>query len=196
MSIGHLLEDFGDFKSAAPVTLTDVTLEERRLAAFESGYEAGWDDCLKAQSESSQRVSSDLAQNLHELSFTYQEAYASILKSLEPLLRGMVDAVLPQAAQKTLGVRIAGMLQDLAKEHGQQPVQIVTAPANSAAVEELIATDDLPLPVMVEDEPSLGDGQVLIRIGGTEREIDLSEVLAEIDRSVTGFFEENQKDIA
>lgn len=195
MSIGHLLEDYGDFKSGAPVTLTDVSLEEQRLAAFESGYQAGWDDSLKAQSENALRVSSDLAQNLHELSFTYQEAYASILKSLEPLLRGMVDAVLPRAAQATLGSRISDMLYELAKVHGQEPVQIVAAPANSAAIEELI-TADLPLPVTVKSEPSLGDGQVLIRIGGTEREVDLSEVLAEIDRSVTGFFEENQKDIA
>ncbi len=195
MSIGHLLEDYSDFKSGAPVTLTDVSLEERRLAAFESGYQAGWDDCLKAQSENSLRVSSDLAQNLHELSFTYQEAYSSILKSLQPLLRGMVDAVLPHAAQATLGLRISELLHELAKEHGQQPVQIVTAPANGAAIEELLA-NDLPIPVTVNSEPSLGDGQVLIRIGGTEREVDLSEVLSEIDRSVTGFFEENQKDIA
>ena len=195
MSIGHLLEDYSDFKSGAPVTLTDVSLEERRLAAFESGYQAGWDDCLKAQSENSLRVSSDLAQNLHELSFTYQEAYASILKSLQPLLRGMVDAVLPHAAQATLGSRISEMLHELAKEHGQQPVQIVTAPSNMTAIEELLA-DDLPIPVTVNSETSLGDGQVLIRIGGTEREVDLSGVLAEIDRSVAGFFEENQKDIA
>ncbi|MEO3413211.1 flagellar biosynthesis protein [Roseovarius sp. CAU 1744] len=195
MSISHLLEDYSDFKPGSPVALTDVSLEEQRLEAFESGYQAGWDDCVKAQSKNSTHVSADLSQSLRELSFTYQEAYAGILESLEPLLRGMVDAVLPHAAQATLGSRISEMLFELAKEHGQQPVQIVTAPSNSAAVEELLSSD-LPLPVTVENEPSLGDGQVTLRIGNAEREINLSEVLAEIDRAVTGFFEENEKDVA
>ncbi len=195
MSIAHLLEDYGVYAAGTPVSITDISLEEQRLEAFEKGYQAGWDDSVKAQSEDARRVSTDLAQNLQDLSFTYQEAYAGVLSSLEPLLRGMVDAVLPHAAQKTLGSRISDMLFDLAKEHGQQPVQIVTAPSNGAAIEELL-TEEPPLPVTVETEASLGDGQVIVRIGNAEHEVNLSEVLAEIDRAVTGFFKENQKDVA
>ncbi len=195
MPIGHLLEDYSDFNSGSPVTLTDISLEERRLAAFEAGYQAGWDDSLKAQAEDTMRVSSELAQNLHELSFTYQEAYSGILNALAPLLKEMVDTVLPQAARETLGSRVTEMLFELSQELGKQPVEIVTAPSNMVAIEEMIAKD-VPLPVTVKGEISLGEGQVFVRVGGTEREVNLSEVLAEIDRAVTGFFEENQKDIA
>ena len=195
MTIGHLLEDYGAYAVGTPVSLTDVSLEEQRLEAFENGYQAGWDDSVKAQSDDSMRVSTDLAQNLHELSFTYQEAYAAILKSLKPLLEQMVGTVLPRAAHATLGARLTEMLQEIASDNGKHPVEIVAASANVAAIEQMV-TSDLPMPISVTDEPSLGDGQVYIRIDETERELDLSEVLAEIDRAVTGFFEENQKDIA
>ena len=195
MTISHLLEDYGAFATAEPVSMTDVSLEEQRLEAFEKGYQAGWDDSVKAQSDDVKRVSTDLAQNLHELSFTYQEAYSAILKSLTPLLQQMVETVLPRAAHQTLGARLTEMIGELASKHAKQPVEIVSATANVAAVEQMI-TLDLPLAITVKEEASLSDGQVFIRIGETEREIDLSEVLAEIDRSVTGFFEENQKDTA
>lgn len=195
MTIGHLLEDYGAFAAGTPVSISDVSLEEQRLEAFEKGYQAGWDDSAKAQEEGAQKVSADLAQNLHELSFTYQEAYSAMLKSLAPLLQQMVEVVLPRAAHETLGVRLSEMLFELAKEHGNHPVEIATSPADVATIEDMIPAE-LPMPATVSEDTSVAEGQVYIRIGSTERAIDLSEVLAEIERSVAGFYEENQKEIA
>ncbi len=175
--------------------MTDVSLEEQRLEAFEKGYQAGWDDAVKAQADDVKRVSTDLAQNLNDLSFTYQEAYSAILSSLTPLLTQMVETVLPKAAHQTLGARISEMLSEMAAEYGNQPVEIVSAPANVTAIEEMIEAD-LSLTVTVKEESSLAEGQVFIRVGETERAIDLSEVLAEIGKSVSGFIKENQKDVA
>ncbi len=195
MTISHLLEDYAALATASPVSLTDVSLEEERLEAFEKGYQAGWDDSVKAQIDDARRVSSDLAQNLHELSFTYQEASSGILKSMTPLLRQMVDTVLPRMAHETLGTRVVEMLDELVSHHATPTVEIVAAPTNVVAIEQMV-TADLPMAVTVKGEPSLADGQVYIRVGETEREIDVSEVLAEIDRSINGFIEENQKEIA
>lgn len=195
MAIKHLLEDYSEFEADSPLSLTDVSREEQRLAAFEAGYKAGWDDAVKAQEGDTRRISSDLAQNLHELSFTYQEAYAAIIKGMAPLIQQMVETVLPCAAHETLGARVSEMVMSLAKDMGHQPVEIITAPSNLLAVENVLQPD-LPFSVDVKSEVSLGDGQVLIRIGSAEREVDLSAVLSEIERAVSGFFEENQKDIA
>ena len=50
MSIAHLLEDFTAQAEGAPMRLLDEeALEEERLAAFEKGYGAGWEDALQAQ---------------------------------------------------------------------------------------------------------------------------------------------------
>ena len=198
MGISHLLEDFSTLVTGSPVVLTDIMLEERRLEAFESGYRAGWDDSVKAQTEDNARVSTDLAQSLHELSFTYQEAYAAVLTALEPLMRQMVDVVLPHAAQETLGARLVEMLHDMAAEIGRQPVEIAADPGNLDVVKKMLSSGEqqLSMPVTVVAEPTLGSGQVFLRAGATERGVDLKEVLAEIDRAVTGFIEQNQKDVA
>lgn len=195
MTISHLLDDFGAFAAGTPMSISDVSLEEQRLEAFEKGYQAGWDDSAKAQEEGGQKVSADLAQNLHELSFTYQEAYSAMLKSLSPLLQQMVEVVLPKAAHITMGARLTEMLHDLAKENGNSPVEIATSASDEPTIEDIIPSD-LPMPVTVSSDPSVAEGQVYIRIGSTERAIDMSEVLAEMERLVTGFYEENQKEIA
>jgi hypothetical protein len=55
------------------VTQVDA-VEEAKVASFEQGYKAGWDDAVAAQSEDQTRIRADLARNLQSLSFTYQEA--------------------------------------------------------------------------------------------------------------------------
>jgi len=195
MSISHLFEDFGAYARGTPISLTDVSLEEQRLEAFEKGYQAGWDDSVKAQTDDSRHITADFARNLQELSFTYHEAHAAALNSLEPLLRQMVEVVLPQVAQETLGARLVEVLQQLAKSQGTGPVELVTAPANATALQGLLS-DDPAMPISIIEEQSLADGQIFIRFGNTEHEIDLTQVLQGLDLAVTGFFEENRKETA
>ncbi len=189
MSIEHLLEDFGSYGVSAPVSMTDISLEETRLEAFENGYQAGWDDAVKAQLDDSNRVSTDLAQNLHDLSFTYQEAYTAVLNSLKPFLQQLVETVLPQISHQTLGTHVAAVLHEIAIENNKLPVEIVSAPVNRLAIEEMVS-QERSLPLTIVEEASLGDGQVYIRFGAHEREINLAEVLSEIDLAVSGFFDE------
>ena len=195
MSISHLLEDFGSLAQGTPVSLTDVSLEEQKLEAFEKGYQAGWDDSTKSGSDDSRRISADLEQNLQDLSFTYQEAHVASLNALKPLLDQMVSSVLPAMVQKTLGSQILELLHDLAKKHGSQPIEIVVAPANSATIGDFL-NQSTQQDIKLVEEPSLADGQVYIRFGSQEREINLNEVLTSIDQAVVGFFEEAQRETA
>jgi len=195
MSIAHVLEDFGACARGNPVSLTDVSLEEQRLEAFEKGYQAGWDDSVKAAQEDSRHVSAALAQNLQDLSFTYQEAYTAVLDAFRPLLDDVIASVLPTLMRHSLGAQVAEALHDMARERGHQPIEIVTAPANVTAIETVLAREE-DLDLTVSEEPTLTEGQVQIRFGQQEREIDLQGVIAQIERAVADFFEENRKDIA
>ncbi|WP_371225011.1 flagellar biosynthesis protein [Roseovarius sp. 2305UL8-3] len=195
MSISHLLEDFGAYARGKPVSLTDVSLEEQRLEAFEKGYQAGWDDSSKASEDDTRRVSVDLAQNLQDLSITYQEAHSAVLASLRPLLEQITQTVLPALMLQTLGAQLVDQVHGMARELGPQPIELVTAPSNAATLEALLG-DDPAMPVTVIEELSLGEGQVFVRFGNHEREIDLSGVLATIEQMMTGFFDENQKETA
>lgn len=195
MSVSHLLEDFSAYARGKPVSLTDVSLEEQKLEAFERGYQAGWDDSSKASQDDTRRVSSDLAQNLQDLGFTFQEAQSAALDALRPLLNQMVSKVLPTLMQQTLGAQVVEQIHQLAEGLGPQPVELVTAPQNAATIESIL-NEDIGMPVTIKEDPTLAEGQVFFRFGQEEREIDLSTVLATIEQATSGFLAENRKDIA
>ena len=120
MSVAHLLEEFSGVAGGEPVAVTDVMLEDQKLAAFEKGYQAGWDDSANSQRDSATRISADFAQNIRDLSFTYQEAQSALMAEMEPLLRDMVDAVLPTLAQETLGQHHPSLLPSDAHSRARQ----------------------------------------------------------------------------
>lgn len=175
-------------RPSSAMIMTQVSaVEEAKLAAYEQGYKAGWDDAASAQSEDQTRIRADLARNLQQLSFTYQEARSHILKAIEPLLEEMVTRLLPETARETLAPMVLEQLMPMAEELTDQPVTLVLNPAARAAVEALIeqATG---LPMVIEEEPTLPEGQVYIRLGGVESQVDLTRVTADIAAAVRGFF--------
>ena len=195
MSIAHLLEDFSGALRGTPVSITDVSLEEERLASFEKGYQAGWDDAAKSQAEDQRSVTADLAQNLQDLTFTYEEAHAAVLQSLRPLLEQMIAAVLPGIGQETLVPRLAELLRERVQAHGRQAIEIVTATDDMTRMEILVeALPDMQITLRPDD--TLARGQLYLRFGDTEEKIDLKSVLDAIEQAVSGFFEENRKAIA
>lgn len=112
---------------------------------------------------------------------------------MEPLIRQVVSCVLPPLAQQTLGVRVAQLLQEEVAAHGALPVTIVTAPGQSTALEAILP-DDAALPLDIREDSTLAEGQVQLRLGeATEREIDLTDVLAGIGTAVEGFFQQAEQ---
>lgn len=191
MSISHLLEDFDETRQGTQVTLSDVSLEEERLASFETGYQAGWDDAIKAQAGDARRITADLAQNLQDLRFTYEEAHAAVMQALRPLLTQMTATVLPRLAQESLGPRLTEMLHDLSREQGGLTVEIASSPDDAPRLAHLLEADPAIETKLVEDD-TLGSGQVYLRFGETEHEIDLAEVLVGIDAAIHSFFDQHQ----
>lgn len=194
-SIAHLLEDFATHVDTEPVILSDVALEEYRLEAYENGYRAGWEDCARTEAEEARHVTADLARNMRDLDFTYQEAHAALMAQMRPLLEEMAAQVLPRLARQTLAPRIAELLQRQAERLGRQPVMLQVGPEDRPALTHLAGT--VPdLDVTISEDPTLGKGQVRIRFGTEEQAIDMAALLAAIDEAINGFFEEHRKEIA
>lgn len=191
MSIAHLLESFESFRNddSPAIAISELSLEEAKLEAFERGYKAGWDDATQAQTEDRQRVTGDFANNLQELGFTYHEAYSHLTRALKPVLDQIVTSVLPDIARKSLGPRIVEQLAELAQAEGRQQVEIVVSPANADLMRTLLEKDT-GFPVALIEEASLGEGQAFLRFGETERHIDHDEVLSGISEAVDAFFHE------
>jgi len=171
--------------------VTDLSaMEEARLAAYEQGFTAGWDDATTAQADNQTRLGAEIAKNLQELSFTYQEARSHVLRAIEPLLAQMAERVLPDMARAALAPMIVETLRPMADALADIPVVLVINPAARPAVEALIEQAGA-LPLIIEDEPTLGEGQAQLRFGQTETRIDLDRAVTDIAAAVRAFFDLN-----
>ena len=76
MALPFRLETFeaAEAHSASRDRCRSADLEEAKLAAFEKGYTAGWEDAVAAQDDEVAELRADLGRNLQALSFSYHEA--------------------------------------------------------------------------------------------------------------------------
>ena len=185
------LEVFETEQSASggkTVVLDAMHLEETKLAAYDSGYTAGWEDAAAAQSEDQTRVQADLARNLQGLSFTFHEARQHVLRALQPLMSEMVGRLLPAIGRETLSQVVLEAVMPIAEKLADTPITLVLNPVARPAVEALLeqATG---LPLLITEEPSLSEGQVYLKFGDSETQVNLDRATAEITAVVRGFFE-------
>ncbi|MHC9235503.1 FliH/SctL family protein [Pseudooceanicola sp. 502str34] len=193
--LAELLENFGAPPAPPPGTGPNPEeIDALKVAAYEEGYKAGWEDAAKAQADDRSQITAEFARNLQDLSFTYHEAHAHLLKSLRPLLEDMVRMVLPRLAEQTLLPRIVEELQSLAR--GEQPrgVEIVVHP-DAAPGLEVALERDLGVPVALVEDPSLAEGQVYLRLGEDERQIDMIAVLDGISDAVAAFLQQTEAEV-
>lgn len=189
----EVFETPGTPPSRATLMLDAGALEDIRMLAYEQGYTAGWDDAAASQTDDQTRIKADFARNLQSLGFTFQEARMHVLRSLQPLIHEIVAALLPQMAKETLASVALDTLMPLADDMADAPVTLVLNPASRAAVEGLLeqATG---LPLTVVEEPTLGEGQVYLRLGDIETRVDLDRATADIASAVRDFFDHSEKD--
>lgn len=180
MSIAHLLEDFSVHTSGGAVHLLDEeALEEQRLAAFEQGYGAGWEDALQTQEQGRNQLEADLTATLSDLSFTYQEALTRMTFSLEPMFQSLIETVLPETLERGFATRLTEQLSEMAREQVGQPMQLTVPVGASSQIEALLPQDPATAPQVIED-PALEPGQARLQVGTSRREVDCTALLASI----------------
>lgn len=178
-----------EMKSAMdPVLVTSTAaVEEAKLNAYEQGYSAGWEDCAGVQNDSNTAIQDDLARNLRNLSFTYNEARMHVLRSIEPLLQEMTSGLLPEMAREALAPVVLETLMPMVEELADAPIHLVVNPSVRQPVEALLdqATG---MPLIIREEPSLPTGQIYLRLGDTEAKVDLDQATRSITAAVRSFF--------
>lgn len=168
-------------------------VEEAKIASYEQGYSAGWEDASAAQQGDQTRIRADLARSLQSLSFTFQDARGHVLQAIKPLILEMTSRLLPEIARLSLGPTVLDALMPLADQSADSPLTLVLNPAVRDRVEGLVA-EAAGLPMVIEEEPSLSEGQVYIRLGPKEQKVDLDRVTSDITAAVRGFFNLPAKD--
>ena len=168
------------------IALQPVEFEEVKLAAFEKGYSAGWEDAVAAQEAEVARLRADLGRNLQDLTLTYQDARAHVLQALDPLLRDMVGKVLPMVARASLAHVVLEHLRPEAEAIAAAPVQVIANPATLPQIREMLSSADMPLRYV--EEPSLGECQVYLRTGAQETRVDLDGVIEAIAQAIDAYY--------
>jgi flagellar biosynthesis/type III secretory pathway protein FliH len=190
------LEEFYnlDAQSAAlPEPVEDTQTEEAKLAAYEQGYGAGWEDASAAIADDDTRLRAELANHLQSLSFTYHEARIHILSALEPLLVEMAQKLLPEIAQASIAPLVLETMMTLAETLADAPVTVLVHPQSKAMIEAFLTEANAP-PFSLKEEPALSAGEVHLRLGDTETQVDLDTVMQTIRAALSDFFELSTKD--
>ncbi|MDW3223530.1 MAG: ABC transporter ATP-binding protein [Paracoccaceae bacterium] len=195
MSLAHRYRNFGDVKEepATNESLLAEGIEDQKLQSFEEGYQAGWDDAVKAQTDATMKVSTEFGQNLQDMSFTYHEALSKLTLSIEPMMTQIVDRLLPAVTRQAVGAHIASELNNMVKAEAGQLIEIVVAPENVETVKEL-GKSGLTEAFEIIAEHSLGQGQAYVRIGSDEKSIDVDSVVLGVSEALTAFFHEAKQD--
>ncbi len=166
--------------------------ERMRLAGYEAGYQAGWDDAIRQGNEEQARITADFARNIQDLGFTFHEARAHVMHTLEPLLKSMVEKVLPKLVSDTLGQTIMEELLPLAANAADSPIELVMSPSCRATIEPLLQHDS-PLPITLVEEETLAEGQVFFRLGNVERHLDLDATIERIGAAIHDLYQLNER---
>ena len=195
MSVSHRYRDFGGPKKTSGADNSSVSeeLEDQKLKAFEAGYQAGWDDSLKAKEGAQEKLQTELSQSLLDASFTYHEALAKLTTSFEAVMTEVVSKLLPEVVKTSLGAHIVEQTKQMLAAKTGQSVEIVVNPENSAVMEQILG-EHLDNPFALVSEDTLSAGQAFIRVSDNECQIDLDTVISEVSRALNGFFHETAKE--
>ena len=185
MTLTRLLEDFG------PATRTPVTPDEReiaredqRLAVFEQGYSAGWDDALAAQAGQDRRATEAFVLALEDLSFPYQEALAQMIANTAPVIEAILHQIVPGQIAEHLARIVWDEVEALLRDPAHNRVEIVAAPARIAFLEQAMPRG---VDATIRADATLDDDHVRLRVGPAERRIDMSHIARRLDGAVAAF---------
>ncbi|MEL6464862.1 MAG: hypothetical protein AAFQ58_07820 [Pseudomonadota bacterium] len=190
MTASHLFQDFGEQKKRRDVSesLRVEDVEDQKLEAFEKGYQAGWDDAVSAQTETLSFVSSGLANSLQNASFEYHELRATLNASVEAIFNKIINTVLPQIAQASLGTHVREKVIELSRDSLDRHIEIAVSPESETAVRAAL-DDDVPKPFVIVTDDLLAATQVVLRLENQEAEVHVDRALAEISAAVASYFE-------
>ncbi|WP_323037662.1 flagellar biosynthesis protein [Pararhodobacter sp.] len=178
----------------SPVFLLPEQIEEIWLNAYERGYVAGWDDGGKQSDADDSTQKAAIARQVEQLSFSYHEARAHVLRAIEPLFAAIFETVIPVAARASIVPLTIEQLLPMVHAAADVPITLRVANGSLAAYQAAFEGLVLPPLEMVETD-TLAEGQAEFSFDSSEARIDLTHAADTIQRAVNRFyqiqFEEN-----
>lgn len=190
------LEEF-DLREAAPAapSLSEAEVEQIRRDAYENGFQAGATDAVAAFQAEEARLSSELVTTLKDLSFGFHEASTHVMLNVTPVLKAVIDTVLPRLMSETVGYTILEAVEPLVKEASGIPARLLVCPDEAPGIRQVIG-ESADVPFVIVEDSALARGRAHLKLGEVERCIDVSGVLDRISSAVDAVTELNARKTA
>ena len=172
--------------TAPDAGLSPAEVEAIRLEGYETGYKSGWDDASAEAAASDRRIAADLERNLADISFTYEEARAEVLRGLQDLIGSIVSTFLPALAAEAVLPRVATEIEALVATLGGGTCELVAAPDTCRQLDWL-AERYMELDLRIAPEPAYAAGRVTLRFADETRDIDLGGLTASVTDAIRDF---------
>ena len=180
------LEVFEERQPRGAFAAAPVDTEEIRLAAYDNGYQSGWEDATAEREKSDHLITADLERNLRDISFSYAEARNEVLSGLKGLFDSILTGFLPSIAAEAVAPLVIGELETILNELGEARCEVLASPQTAAQLGWL-AERYLESDLHIITEPAFADGRVSLRFGGEQREIDLSGMVQSMSTAIRDF---------
>lgn len=171
-----------------PALMLPDQVEEIRLAAYERGYLAGWEDSGTREDAEAALRRTAIERTVERLDFTYHEARGHVLTALRPLLAQMLATLLPAAVRASLVPMVVDTLMPLATAAAGQPITLRIPPGQKSAFEAVLAGLVLP-PLDLVEADDLVEGQAEFAFGTEETRVDLDQAARMIGAAIAQFYQ-------
>lgn len=178
-------DDFGAPKKKLErrTRLSDTELEDLKLAAFEQGFTAGWEDAVKAHSDGNEERKDEIVEALRDAEFSLHEARRGLIASLAPLFSSIMSTVLPAAVAPSLPLHIAEQLKQMCTSVLDQKIEVEVSEEFAERLQGILdeAMCEAVHVIPSSDKSFLG---ARLRVGREEKEIDMQRLVEEIEQSL------------
>lgn len=191
----HLfLESFDRSESGTPrKEEPNEQLEAVKAQAYEAGYTSGWDDAIASDKTSRLRMEAEFERNIQNLAFTFGEAVTHVRSELRQFLETITDQFLPTIAPDILREHVRSELLKFGEELTDIPVELVASPDCNPTVAEMLKSDFAMEITLIEDA-DLSEGQVYLRLGTREMEINLNPLMKAVSAQLAALNQDQQQE--
>ena len=161
------------------------------LAAYDDGFRAGLAHGQAEAAENQKTLQAGLIQAISDLQFTYVEARAEFIVSLEPLLTAIPDIILHTCVDAAYTLQIAQLISDAAQASDPGKMTLTVHPSAYDAV--VSAVSNSALDVAVDQDPTLSPHAVWVGRASGEMLIDFDAVSAQVTEILSAITETNEK---
>lgn len=150
--------------------------------AYQEGYEEGLRAGLACAEAENAALNATLVQAISDIDFSYAEARAQLLHSLEPLFETLISTLLPHCVESAFASLLQTELNAAADSATGGPICIHVHPSQQATIKR--ATESLATKLFVRTDITLDQHAAWIQCGNTEARLDLDRLLEQISQAL------------